>query len=149
MKDQNQERFTENTEMKIDIILDTLRKKGLRITTQRKMVIKKILENDTLSCKEIYNKIIKTDPNIGLSTVYRIMKNLEELGLINRSNQYTLSTEEISKNQNAYSCDDGCVILLKNKKKLRLNSSELNEALKIGLNTLGFVADSEIDYILI
>ena len=98
---------------------------------------------------EIYGKIIKTNPKIGLSTVYRIMKTLEDLGLINRSNQYTLSSEEMSKNQNIYSCDDGCVIFLKNKKKLRLNSSELNEALKIGLNTLGFATDSEIDYILI
>lgn len=149
MKDQIQEHFTENAEMKIDIMLDTLRKKGLRITTQRKMVIEKILENDSLSCKEIYNKIIKTDPNIGLSTVYRIIKNLEELGLINRSNQYTLSTEDTLKNQSIHSCDDGCVILLKNKKKLRLNSSEFNEALKIGLNTLGFAVDCEIDYILI
>lgn len=149
MKAQSQEHFTENAEVQIDVILDTLRKKGLRITNQRKMVIEKILENDTLSCKEIYGKIIKTNPKIGLSTVYRIMKTLEDLGLINRSNQYTLSSEEMSKNQNIYSCDDGCVIFLKNKKKLRLNSSELNEALKIGLNTLGFATDSEIDYILI
>ncbi|MFU0828254.1 MAG: Fur family transcriptional regulator [Lachnoclostridium sp.] len=73
---------------KREIILDQLRKKGFRITEQRKHLIDIILEDECSSCKEIYYKAVKKDSTVGIATVYRMVKTLEDLKLINRKNLY-------------------------------------------------------------
>jgi Fur family ferric uptake transcriptional regulator len=75
---------------KQEIILEQLRKKGFRITEQRKLLIDVILEDECSSCKEIYYKTVKKDSTVGIATVYRMVKTLEDLGLINRKNLYQI-----------------------------------------------------------
>ena len=58
-------------------ILQELRKNGCRITNQRQLLIEK-------------------DPTIGMATVYRMVKTLEETGLIKRKNLYRIQVEEES-----------------------------------------------------
>ena len=58
-------------------ILQELKKKGCRITNQRKILIDIILRDECCSCKEIYYQAIKEDPDIGMATVYRMIKTLE------------------------------------------------------------------------
>ncbi|MFQ9933667.1 MAG: transcriptional repressor [Lachnospiraceae bacterium] len=65
-------------------IIDRLKDKGLRITNQRKILIDTILENECSSSKEIYYCAIKKDPNIGMATVYRMIKLLEEEDILER-----------------------------------------------------------------
>ena len=67
-------------------ILRELKKNGCRITSQRKVLIDVILRDECCSCKEIYYQAIKDDPTIGMATVYRMVKTLEEAGLIKRKN---------------------------------------------------------------
>ena len=74
-------------------ILQELKKKGCRITNQRKILIDIILRDECCSCKEIYYQAIKDDPTIGMATVYRMVKTLEEAGLIKRKNMYRIDLE--------------------------------------------------------
>ena len=71
-------------------ILQELKKRGCRITNQRKILIDVILRDECCSCKEIYYQAIKEDPTIGMATVYRMVKTLEEAGFIHRKNMYRI-----------------------------------------------------------
>ena len=77
-------------------ILQELRKNGCRITKQRQLLIDIILQDECCCCKEIYYQAIKKDPTIGMATVYRMVKTLEETGLIKRKNLYRIQVEEES-----------------------------------------------------
>ncbi len=75
-------------------ILRELKKGGCRITSQRQILIDVILKDQCCSCKEIYYQAIKEDPTIGMATVYRMVKTLEEAGLIQRKNMYRIDFGE-------------------------------------------------------
>ncbi len=74
-------------------ILQELKKAGCRITSQRKILLDVILQDECCSCKEIYYQAIKEDPDIGMATVYRMVKTLEETGLIHRKNMYRIDLD--------------------------------------------------------
>ena len=77
-------------------ILQELRKNGCRITNQRQLLIDIILQDECCCCKEIYYQAIKKDPTIGMATVYRMVKTLEDTGLIKRKTLYRIQVEEES-----------------------------------------------------
>jgi len=130
-------------------VLEVLRSQGFRITKQRKIVIDIILENDCSCCKEIYYQANKIDSNIGIATIYRMIKTLEDIGAINRNNQYKVSIDENSRKKSVGECDDGCMVIFKNNKRIKLNTMEFNQALNAGLGIIGFISDEEIDMIVI
>ncbi|MBE7184030.1 MAG: transcriptional repressor [Methylobacterium mesophilicum] len=61
-----------------------LRRAGIRITRQRKVILKVLEENDHLDAPGIHARASGIDPSISLSTVYRTMKLLEDQGAIHR-----------------------------------------------------------------
>lgn len=65
-------------------IVKRLKENGCRITKQRKIILDIILENQCSSCKEIYIGALKYDPAIGMATVYRMIKELEEIDVVSR-----------------------------------------------------------------
>ena len=69
-------------------IIEKLKENGCRITKQRRMLIDIILENDCSSCKEIYIQAEKLDHSIGMATVYRLVKELEKIGVLSREIVY-------------------------------------------------------------
>ena len=71
-----------------EVVIEKLRRHGLRITNQRRILIDIILEHDCASCKEIYYLASKKDPSIGIATVYRMIRTLEEYGIITRNSMY-------------------------------------------------------------
>ena len=77
--------------MSMDEILKRLRDEGYRITSQRRLIIEAILANDCSCCKEIYSQVRKKDPDIGIATVYRMIKTLEEIGIVDRKIVFKLS----------------------------------------------------------
>lgn len=81
-------------ERKRDYIIDELKKNGCRITSQRRLLLDVILDDECCCCKEIYYRASKKDSSIGLATVYRMIKTLEEAGLIHRRNLYRIEIEE-------------------------------------------------------
>lgn len=78
--------------MSQEMILGRLRERGYRITKQRKLIISTILENDCSCCKEIYYQVREKDQSVGIATVYRMIKTLEEAGVIDRRNMYRIES---------------------------------------------------------
>lgn len=62
-----------------------LRRKGVRITRQRSAILGILSETeDHPDALEIYRRAVAVDPSISLSTVYRTMKLLGDIGAIHR-----------------------------------------------------------------
>jgi len=76
-------------------ILQELKRNGCRITSQRKILLDVILRDECCSCKEIYYQAAMEDPSIGMATVYRMIKILEDTGLIQRKNMYHIDTDGV------------------------------------------------------
>lgn len=68
-----------------DMVLDMLRERKMRITPQRKCILDVILHSDCNSVKDIYFEASKRDKTIGIATVYRLVRTLEELGVLKSS----------------------------------------------------------------
>jgi len=81
-------------ECKKGYIMEELRRNGCRITNQRQLLIDIILKDECSSCKEIYYRASRQDPAIGLATVYRLVKTLEDTGLIHRKNMYQIDCSQ-------------------------------------------------------
>ena len=80
--------------MQKDVVIRELKKRGCRITKQRRMLLEVILENECSCCKEIYYMASKKDPTIGLATVYRMVGVLEEMGFLSRGYRYSYPVED-------------------------------------------------------
>lgn len=134
--------MTQEKNKREDIITE-LKKQGLRITSQRKLLLDVILENECSCCKEIYYQAVKKDPGIGAATVYRMVKTLEEIGIISRKNLYRIACDEVCGLQN------GCVLILKNKEQISLSAEDFGEAMELILKKKGYEEESRVDSILI
>lgn len=65
-------------------IITALKDSGMRITKQRRLVAGVIAESDGASCKDICYNVKRKDKSIGIATVYRMIKALEDIGVIKR-----------------------------------------------------------------
>jgi len=62
---------------------ETLRKQGYRLTPQRLMILSSIHGSDHhISAEEIYEQVHTKYPRVNISTVYRTLELLKELGLV-------------------------------------------------------------------
>lgn len=128
---------------KKEIILDELKKREYKITEKRKLIIDIILNNECSCSKEIYWEALQKDPSIGIATIYRMVKILEEIGAINRKNLYQISHDYIDCLQSE------CTIVLKNKKVIQLSAESWLKAVKAGLTDVGILDGKEIDSVLL
>ena len=71
-----------------EYIIARLKEKGCRITRQRLELLDVILTNQCASCKEIHYLASKVDDGIGIATVYRMVNELEDIGVISRKIVY-------------------------------------------------------------
>jgi len=127
---------------KKELIINELIKKGCKITNQRKLLIDIIVENNCSCCKEIYYQAVIKDPSIGIATVYRMMKILEEFGAIDRKNLYQISYENLG------GISDGQIILMDKGKVRELEADEWYHLLKRTLKTHGYIGNDEISVII-
>ena len=66
----------------IDVLENYISENNLKITKQRRTVLKAFLEcKNHISVEELYNTILKAEPKIGLATVYRTLALLTKSGL--------------------------------------------------------------------
>ncbi len=64
-------------------IAGQLSRRGYRITPQRVMILESIENSDThISAEDIFTQVIKKYPRVNISTVYRTLDLLKQLGLI-------------------------------------------------------------------
>jgi len=60
-----------------------VRKKNIKLTKNRKIIAQILSEsNDHPSVEEIWSRVSKISPNIGIATIYRTLKILEENNII-------------------------------------------------------------------
>ena len=65
------------------LIIETLRKKGYKATTQRIAICRFALHSrDHLTAQRIYNEVRRIHPTVSLATVYKTLQILTEHGLI-------------------------------------------------------------------
>ncbi|QGU93775.1 transcriptional repressor [Clostridium bovifaecis] len=71
----------------IDKVEDALKKKGYKLTKQRKSIIEVLIENTGkfLSVEDIYTECKVKYPKTNLSTVYRNMEILEDIDLVHKT----------------------------------------------------------------
>lgn len=65
-----------------------LRNVGLKVTLPRLKILE-ILENNSMrhmSAEDVYKLLIKEDADIGLATIYRVLTQFEQAGLVKRLN---------------------------------------------------------------
>ena len=126
------------TRMQKEMVLQSLKENGCRITKQRKILLDIILQEECACCKEIYYKAASVDPSIGVATVYRMVNLLEEIGAISRKNMYRISC--------GMNCDrEGtCIIELDDQSICRLSSGEWYNVISEGLRCLGYVGTQKV-----
>lgn len=125
-------------------IFDMLKKSGMRLTEQRKLIVDVIVNEEYSCCKEVYYLAHRKDAGIGVATVYRMINLLEELGAISRKN--------IQKNAcNGRCCDmkGGCTIVTDESKEIILTEEDMQEALKYIMEKNGYEKVEEIKAILV
>src|SRR5215831_1842369 len=61
---------------------DTLRASGYRVTPQRQLVLEAVTRLEHASPEEIYAEVKQTAVGVNLSTVYRTLELLEQVGLV-------------------------------------------------------------------
>ncbi len=126
----------------MDMILEELRKQGCRITKQRRLIIDIILNNECSSCKELHWKVIQKDPSVGIATVYRMIKTMEDIGAINRRNLYRVP------NNNPKEVMGECFVVLKNKEVIPISADLFTKIIKTGLSMVNGWKDIEIENVL-
>ncbi len=72
----------------MDILRDSLKTKGYKLTPQRKAILDVIIENkgEHLTSEEIYDIVKTVRPETGLATVYRTLILFEDLDVVYRHN---------------------------------------------------------------
>jgi Fur family ferric uptake transcriptional regulator len=66
-----------------DGITQTFQATGRRLTSQRRLILKVLTEaRDHLDAEAIYALAKQRDPNVSLATVYRTLKVLKEVGIV-------------------------------------------------------------------
>jgi len=64
-------------------IVSKLSEQGYRLTPQRMMILSAIENSDDhISAEEIYAQVVAKYPHINISTVYRTLELLKQLGLV-------------------------------------------------------------------
>lgn len=132
--------FNNKTELKNQIV-EEIKSKGHRITFQRRLILDTILSNETLMIKEVYYNVRKKDRSIGLATVYRFIKILQEAGIIDENEKFTFANA----NDNV-ECGD-CSVTLQNGEVVNIDCCELYSAVKNILVNKGYNDDLKIDSI--
>lgn len=139
----NSEASYHRTKMQKEMVLQSLRENGCRITKQRKILLDIILQEECSNCKEIYYKAIATDSSIGTATVYRMVNLLEEIGAISRKNMYRISCGLNCNKENA------CVIELDDQTICNLSSGEWYKVISEGLRSCGYADTQKVTSVVV
>lgn len=79
-----------------------LRKAGLKVTLPRVKILELLerAENHHMSAENVYKALIEQGEDVGLATVYRVLTQFEQVGIVQRHNfENNLSVFEIAQDQ--------------------------------------------------
>jgi len=105
---------------------------GYRLTNQRRLIIDVILEKECSCCKDIFYEVIKRDNTVGVATVYRMIKSLEEIGAINRKQMYQICFDT--------RCDKAgaAMVTFSDGTSVELSAREWSTIVQSGLEKMGY-----------
>ncbi len=63
-------------------LIESVRKKGYRLTPQREMILEAIHAEGHITADAIYQRVRATSPAVNLATVYRTLELLKALGIV-------------------------------------------------------------------
>lgn len=118
-------------------VIACLRKQGFRITKQRKIIIDIILNECCSCCKEVYILAAKTDPGIGISTVYRMVDALERIGALKRGIAYQLCDQKNRGGQ----C---CLVELEDSSMVKLDCNSMERVIKNVIQNIGLSNEKKV-----
>jgi Fur family ferric uptake transcriptional regulator len=79
---------------------DRLRAHGLRITPQRQLILEAVASlSGHITVERVHQRVVRQFPDVNVTTVYRTLETLEELGLVSHTHfhdgvaQYHLASE--------------------------------------------------------
>lgn len=124
-------------------LLKKMKDRGMRITEQRRLLLDILLEDNCTSCKEIYYKALKKNPEIGMATIYRMLDLLEELGVVEKKNRCQLLNGQHFENQMT------CKVVSEEGTDCELSGQSFLEVLESGLNEKGYIKGEKIKKIAI
>ncbi len=87
-----------------------LRSRGYRLTNQRRAIVRELENGRHLSAEEMYEHLREDHPELGLSTVYRTLDLLTELGVARKDDfgegysRYELATERMHHHARCQEC---------------------------------------------
>ena len=119
-------------------IIEEMKKRGFRITSQRSLILDVIISSEYTCCKEIFYQVNRIDHRIGIATIYRMVKTLEEMGVIDRRNLYRISKEQAVEPLEGLECE------LEDERIIRLSRDEIKLALSQWLKHQGISVEYEI-----
>ncbi len=128
--------------MQKELVVETLKNQGYRITKQRLMLLDVILGEECSSCKEIYYKASKLDNKIGTATVYRMVNTLEEIGAISRKNMYRIACGKACEQENT------CMIELNDGTEINLSGAKWNQVIQAGLQACGYLNGKKVQSVI-
>ena len=75
-------------EINIEQYKSILQKEGYKLTTQRRDILKAIINNnhEHLSSEDVFSIVSKENPEIGIATVYRTLQLFEKLNIVYKIN---------------------------------------------------------------
>lgn len=126
-----------------DEILEQIRRNGMRITSQRRLILDIVLEHECTCCKEIYYQALKKDKNMGIATVYRMVNMLTDLGILQMNSPYQFSDRTEGEGRK------GCRILLKDQEEVELDQEEWQSLLMEALHRKGYMGDIGIERVIL
>lgn len=126
---------------KRELVIEELRNSGCRITQQRKIILDIILNNECSCCKEIYYQAIHKDDSIGIATVYRMIKKLEEIGAIDRKNQYQVSSEKFDETLSE------SMVLHKGEVSIAIKDEPWLEEIRTKLKEHGYITNESVSIV--
>ncbi len=131
------ERVTVRSDKNRDEVLREMRRRGYRITEQRKILVDVILKDQCRCCKEIYYEAAKKDPSMGIATVYRTVGALQDMGILRRD----YSRPVLS---GAWECEKKCKVCLSGEKQTRAeDEEELYETVRGFLQRKGYLTGED------
>lgn len=89
---------------------EILRSRGYRLTNQRRCIVRELEGGRHVSAEELYERVKVRHPEVGLSTVYRTLDLLTELGIVRKEDfgegysRYELATEQVHHHARCREC---------------------------------------------
>ena len=136
----------DNDEISVSGLTDeTIRKleaSGLRMTTQRRRIIEILTSSSCTSPKELWYEAKQYVPDLGITTVYRLINRLEQIGLLSKNRN--IGMQPVTPRLGTITDAAGKHV------NTRLKHLELKELLRLGLIAKGIIGqNNKIDLTLV